>query len=408
MLNQLGFLVLFLALMLYAPGKQPFDLSLIASSYAALLGLILLQTALLKRFLGTSKEKIAVIVHLEVLLFFGYAIAEGGLMELTSYDFPKALLATLLYVGALGLFYLETHTLAAPYSTWKTVFHKAHQSLLLFFPFFIPYLLLCIGLDVFRFLPASWQSQLLNPYMAIPLSLLVLFALATFVPPFLIALWKCPPLAEGPLKTDLEALCQRARFSHGGFKTWPVLDHAITAGIVGVFGKYRSILLTQGLLNALSPQAILAVVAHEIGHSQRKHLLFLPLILAAGMLPLFILPLDTPLPFLFFLLFLAAYFRFIFGFYLRLFERQADLHGLALGIPLESMIEALDTVGTRTRTHTTPSWHHYSISERITYLTSVLHNPTLATLHHRKVRLFLFLFFGALMFVILVFSRFSW
>ena len=48
----------------------------------------------------------------------------------------------------------------------------------------------------------------------------------------------------------------------------------ITAGVMGLIKKFRYILVTPSLLKLLEPEEVDAVIAHEIGHIKKKHLLF--------------------------------------------------------------------------------------------------------------------------------------
>ena len=94
---------------------------------------------------------------------------------------------------------------------------------------------------------------------------------------------------------------------------------------------------------------------------------------------------------------IAVYFRFVFGYFSRLFKRQADLYGVQLGIPIEHMIRALDDVAIATGyTHSVPNWHHHSLQERIDFLQAVIQDPTLVEKHNRRVRLSLAIYFAAL------------
>ena len=133
-------------------------------------------------------------------------------------------------------------------------------------------------------------------------------------------------------------------------------------------------------------------MAHEIGHSKHKHLFFFALVLLgmifATSVTDFLEP-YVPYPILFFMIYtlsVAVYFRIVFGFFSRLFERQADLYGIELGLPPAAMIEALHLIGVFTgNSHHIPNWHHFSIAERIAFLQAVEKNPALIQQHTRKV-----------------------
>ena len=100
-------------------------------------------------------------------------------------------------------------------------------------------------------------------------------ALLLFIYPVVIAplFNKFTPMPDSAHKQKLEALLQRCGFSAAGLF---VMDgsrrsaHA-NAYFTG-FGKHRRIVLFDTLINQLSPTQLEAVLAHEIGHYQRKHL----------------------------------------------------------------------------------------------------------------------------------------
>lgn len=98
---------------------------------------------------------------------------------------------------------------------------------------------------------------------------------------------------------------------------------------------------------------------------------------------------------------MGLYYRIVYGLFSRLFERQADLHVFALGVPPEAMIEALDNVGIGTGfTHLVPNWHHYRIKERIDFLKQAMLDPSLVAKHHRKVWIALGIYLGLLLLLI--------
>lgn len=354
-------------------------------SYGLLLGLIILQNRL-----KISLNRRLALTNCECLLFFTlyhYILGAERIYTFGSFKSPILLFSLMLYFLALALAYKKQRS----------------DQIRLLIPFALPFLLFTFLVDLFLLLPPD--NKLVRMFMeASPLvsfipSLLFVGVLLILLPPFIVRLWKCMPLEQSELKSRLDNLCEKAHFQHAGFKTWGTMSESLTAAILGVLPKWRYILFTNRLLKELSPQAVEAVLAHEIGHSQRRHLLFYPLIIlgmAVAMLLLSICcerPLEAWWQLSPFSLFVAGgilfwlYFRYIYGYFSRLFERQADLHVFALGVPPEAMVEALDHVGTKSGfIHLVPNWHHFSIQERIDFLKSAMQDPTLIERHHRKVR----------------------
>jgi STE24 endopeptidase len=85
---------------------------------------------------------------------------------------------------------------------------------------------------------------------------------------------KFTPLEDGELKKSLEDLAQRCGFAARGIF---VMDGSkrskhSNAYFTG-FGRFRRIVLFDTLVNQLSHAELAAVLAHEIGHYKRKHIL---------------------------------------------------------------------------------------------------------------------------------------
>jgi STE24 endopeptidase len=240
-----------------------------------------------------------------------------------------------------------------------------------------------------------------------------------FLPALIIKCWRCKPLEQFDLKQRLEHLCTTLHFRYAGLKIWSIMPHSFTAGIIGVAPSFRYILFTPALLKRFQVEEIEAILIHEIGHSHYKHLLCYPFILLGmlvlgtlmliGLENILLLTMGEPSTtstyfllimalFVFYALLMGIYFRLIFGFFSRLFERQADLHIFSTPLSPVYLIQALDHLGVVTGyTHDHPSWHHFSLQERIRFLYQAMDNPKLITHHHRRVKKWLMIYFVALL-----------
>lgn len=392
MLTNLLFFLLTLLLIGLAPelvGKEsPLAVNNIAYgliAYTLLLCLIVFQNRWL---LKKKKKHLKAIVHIEILIFLCFYFFSFHIDQIVEYFLPSYFLLPLLpltlYFGALTLFYATSQTRnSLPY---------AFRQMKLVLPFALPILLFTLFADLIDSLN---PSLLETTWFQVAHLIFFLLLIGLFIPPIICYLWECEPLHKSH-QEKLDLICKKARFSHAGFKTWHGLAATPTAAILGLFPAFRYILFTPALLNALSPEALEAVLAHEIGHNKHKHLLWFPIILfgmllfATLLMQLIFIFHNFQNPFLLFFLyavFTAFYFRFVFGYFSRLFERQADLHGMGLGISLKAMQQALNTIGIITgNSHHLPSWHHFSLHERISFLQQVEKEPILATWHHQKVR----------------------
>jgi len=85
-------------------------------------------------------------------------------------------------------------------------------------------------------------------------------------------------------------------------------------------------------------------------------------------------------------LFLVLYFRYVFGFFLRNCERQADLFALQLMGKADPLVSALEKIGMLSgNIRDLPSWHHFSIKQRVEYLRRCEKLPYFIEKHNRKL-----------------------
>jgi tetratricopeptide (TPR) repeat protein len=84
---------------------------------------------------------------------------------------------------------------------------------------------------------------------------------------------------------------------------------------------------------------------------------------------------------------LVIYFRFIFGFYMRNFERQADIYVYTLFDSAQPLISTLQKIVTTSgQSADRPNWHHFSIKERIDYLRKCETDREWIRKHNHKVK----------------------
>jgi len=381
--------------------------------YAATLGLIYLQNRQRK----APRGFLITLANFELLLFLAlFLFVLGGQRVLNTLPFVSgsqlapALFAFFLYLFGLGF----SHYTLAQRQGHDEPFTDSTQQLRLILPFALPFLLFLLLTDLVSLIPNERIQQILNgenDLLLIVASLSFMGLMLLFLPPLVVRIWQCVPMEESPLKQRLEQLCVKANFKHAGMLDWTILNRSHTAAILGVLPTLRYILFTKRLQEDLPPEAIEAILAHEIGHSYRKHLLIFPLILlgmivCVSMYAFYAGPIleawfekhssfewSLVYPFALFIpyaLIIWLYFRYVFGFFSRQFERQADLHIFNLHLPPENMIRALDQVAIATGfTHLVPNWHHFSIQERMNFLQQASTNTQLISQHHRKVMWYL-------------------
>ena len=194
----------------------------------------------------------------------------------------------------------------------------------------LPMMLLMV---IIVMLPKHWIN---NSFVLIPL-LVAFFSLAFASGPLLVPIiYPTAPLDSVPLEEEVRALCQRAGVRIGGIRRINMGSvKSANAIISGLLPWGRRIFLSDGLLEALTPEEILAILAHELGHIRYGHLWWYLGLTLLGMLilgPLAMIAsmwLQWPFEALFlplFLLYWGVFFRFL----SRRLEHQADRFAVTL------------------------------------------------------------------------------
>ncbi|MBW2016142.1 MAG: M48 family metalloprotease [Deltaproteobacteria bacterium] len=290
-------------------------------------------------------------------------------------------------------------------------------------PILFPWFILTLVLDLLAFTPLSRPDSFLNRTEGqIVFFAVFLVVFVIFLPPVVRYWWGCRPFEPSEKVRQLKDFLREKGFKYRDLLNWPIFEgRMLTAGIMGILPRFRYIFITDALMEVLSTQELKAVTAHEMGHARYRHLLFYGLfflvymVLAFGLmdltgailsfLPLFgkdsagetdILSLYLALSSLPLLLSLLLYFRFVMGFFMRHFERQADLYSaVVMGGPFET-IRSLEKIALLSgKTRDLPSWHHFSIARRVEILWRFFKDPGIARRHNRFVALSLAFFFVA-------------
>jgi Zn-dependent protease with chaperone function len=282
-------------------------------------------------------------------------------------------------------------------------------------PVLLPWVLLSGIADIINVLPFDTPKRYLSTTEGEVIYFLVfLFGVAIVGPAIIQKLWRCKPLESGEARRRIEELCRKAGIGYNNILYWPIFGgRMITAGVMGLIKRFRYILVTDALLRLLDPEEIDAVIAHEIGHVKRNHLLFY-LVFFIGYLLLSYATFDLVIYFIIYsepiyrsimntglnraaitsaifniatILMFLIYFRFIFGYFMRNFERQADAYVYALFDSAKPLISTLEKIAaTSGQSPDKPNWHHFSISERISFLKKCEADMTWKTRHDWKVK----------------------
>lgn len=283
-------------------------------------------------------------------------------------------------------------------------------------PVVLPWLVLSITADLIQILPFEAPRQILmSDAGQIAYFMFFLVAIAVAGPFFMQKFWGCHPLRHGVTRFRIESLCQTAGMAYKDILIWPLFEgRMITAGVMGLVRRFRYVLVTPALLQHLDPDELDAVIFHEIGHI-KKHHLFYYLIFFAGYLVVSLTVMDimiyaivyaeaawgspsstsgtqyatiTSIGLSLFMIGLfVIYFRYLFGYFMRNFERQADLFAFEMMRTARPLISTFEKITqTSGQSPDRPNWHHFSITERIQFLKKIEAGPSLMARHHQKIK----------------------
>lgn len=279
----------------------------------------------------------------------------------------------------------------------------------------VPYLFLLIVFDLVSIINRPWLTQIMNStYFQDGFFIFFLLLIGAFAPILITYLWDCEPLPESEIKDSINSFCLSQRVTFKKVMSWNALNKGlVTAGVIGVFPSFRYLLITPALMSILNRDEILAVASHEVGHVKKKHLILyflffiwfikLSFEMVTKLLDLFIrtkfglalivsadgtinYDIQRFLWIILFVILLIIYVRFVFGYFMRNFERQADVYCFNSGINPDHLISSFVKLGSRIGIDTKKSnWHHYNISQRINFLKKCSENPETLIKHKKKV-----------------------
>lgn len=97
----------------------------------------------------------------------------------------------------------------------------------------------------------------------------------TLMPLVLRRVWHTSALGPGALRDRLMEMCRRHRVRVREVLVWGTHGTMINGAVMGFVGWVRYILLTDVLLECLPQVQVEAVMAHELGHVRRRHMIWL-------------------------------------------------------------------------------------------------------------------------------------
>jgi STE24 endopeptidase len=221
---------------------------------------------------------------------------------------------------------------------------RSRQSLGLVLPVILMYV---VRRDVFgRYFPGWDESTVAESIEIAVLGVVVLI----ISPVFVRLAWPARTLPPGPLRRRLERISNRVGFRCSDILVWDTGGMMVNACVTGILPGFRYVLLSDALLESLTPLEVAAVFGHEIGHVAHRHFLYFAYFFmgSLGVLALlaelisrtgtFFVQLASLAPWnlsvfgdviegVALLSALGLYFWVVFGHLSRRFERQADVFG---------------------------------------------------------------------------------
>ncbi|HSO18740.1 MAG TPA: M48 family metallopeptidase, partial [Desulfosarcina sp.] len=164
-----------------------------------------------------------------------------------------------LFVGYLAMMWFNAH--GAYRRIYRTnLERKAYVASNIAFsvPVLLPWLLLSIVADLILALPFELPRKVLSsPEGETAYFLVFLFAVAILGPLLIQKFWRCRPLEDGYFRQRIDAICRRAGVRYADILYWPIFGgRMITAGVMGLVGRFRYILVTDALLRILNPAEV--------------------------------------------------------------------------------------------------------------------------------------------------------
>jgi len=287
-----------------------------------------------------------------------------------------------------------------------------HSNLRLTFSILFPWMALSLTYDlILLFQPPGYEGLTNRVDVQVIFFAVFLAVLMTFMPVIVQYWWGCKPIAASEKVRKLEVFLHEKAFKYRCLLKWPIFEgQMLTAGIMGIVPRFRYLLISDSLFEMLSTEELESVFAHEMGHAKYYHLLLHILFFAGFVLVsfglsdlffyiLYALPLfqkmavvnNTQAMNLFYLVLsipmiitMIVFFRYVMGFFMRNFERQADLYSVTImgtSKPIISSLEKIAYVSGKIRD--LPNWHHFSIRQRVDCLSQSIRDPGLIRRHNR-------------------------
>ena len=251
---------------------------------------------------------------------------------------------------------------------------------------FVPIFFMLLLTEVFE-VERLARLAFVYPLLAWAIVLGSLLLLMTVLPPILRLVLGARPMEPGPLKDRLERMAERAGYAGARLFVVPTGTSTMAnAFVAGLSARWRYVFFTEAILRGMTPDELDCVLAHEVTHAKKRHILFYLLASLAfssvlGLLHegLEAVGLPSSAIQLFVLGWAGLYWGLLFGYVSRRFETEADLVAARVVPALEGGVAPYGAARMMAATlyrvaelnHVPPwawSWRHFTIERRIEIL----------------------------------------
>ncbi|WP_350292269.1 M48 family metallopeptidase [uncultured Croceitalea sp.] len=226
---------------------------------------------------GIANDAFSILLTLSFLIFGGFEWIDGIVRNFTSNPILMAL-------GFFGIIVLGSSIISIPFSYYQTFvieekfgFNKTTKKL--FFVDLIKGLLMTAvlggGILALVILFLEWTGNNFWLYAWGLFAMLVIF-MNLFYSKLIVPLFnRQTPLEIGSLKSAIESYAKKVGFELDNIFVIDGSKRSTKANAYfSGFGKQKRVTLFDTLINDLSEEEIVAVLAHEVGHYKRKHIIF--------------------------------------------------------------------------------------------------------------------------------------
>ncbi len=98
--------------------------------------------------------------------------------------------------------------------------------------------------------------------------------------------WDTREIKDSPLRTQVQGMCARYGVRVRGPLLWRTHGSLVNGAILGVFWPLRYMLLSDALIERLTGDQVEAVMAHEVAHVRRRHLVWLAVCMVSSVMVL--------------------------------------------------------------------------------------------------------------------------